>query len=192
MRNNLKKILSTGLVLLGLATLVPQGAWAGSNDQKNSNSTRVWVPGEERIQKQVLHQLRMLPYYSVFDDLSFKVNGNEVVLYGQVVGPVLKSDAEGVVKRVEGVERVINNVEVLPVSNFDDRIRLAEYRAIYRHVGLDRYGFQPMPPIHIIVKNGHVTLTGVVDSQADKDAAGIQANGVPGVFSVTNNLRVEK
>src|SRR6266567_4074338 len=114
MKNNLKNILATVLVLLGLATLVPQGVSARTIDQKKSAGTQVWVPGEERIQKEVLHQLRMLPYYTVFDDLSFKVNGNEVVLYGQVVQPVLKSDAEGVVKRVEGVERVINNVEVLP------------------------------------------------------------------------------
>lgn len=192
MRSNLKMVLSTVLVLLGLAIVVPQGVWAGENDpnQGKSASTKVWVPGEERIQKEVLHQLRMLPYYTIFDNLSFRVNGNEVELFGQVVRPVLKSDAEGVVKRVEGVSRVINNVEVLPVSNFDDRIRLAEYRAIYRRVGLDRYGFQAMPSIHIIVKNGHVTLTGVVDNNMDRNIAGIQANTVPGVFSVTNDLRV--
>jgi hyperosmotically inducible protein len=193
MRSNLKKVLSTVLVLLGLAIVVPQGVWAGENDQNlgKSSGTRVWVPGDERIQKDVLHQLRMLPYYSIFDNLAFRVNGNEVELYGQVVRPVLKSDAEGVVKRVEGVLRVINNIEVLPLSNFDDRIRLAEYRAIYRHVGLDRYGFQPLPPIHIIVKNGNVTLTGVVANQMDRNVAGIQANGVSGAFSVTNDLRVE-
>ena len=191
MRRNLKEVLSTVVVLLGLAIVVPQGVWAGTNDQNKSNGTRVWVPGEERIQKDVLHELRMLPYYTIFDNLSFKVNGNEVELYGQVVQPVLKSDAEGVVKRVEGVRRVVNNIEVLPTSNFDDRIRLAEYRAIYRHVGLDRYGFQAMPPIHIIVKNGNVTLTGVVANKMDRNIAGIQANTVPGVFSVTNDLRVE-
>ena len=107
-----------------------------------------------------------------------------------MAGGVLKSDAEGVVKRVEGVRRVINNIEVLPLSGFDNRIRLAEYRAIYRHIGLDRYGFGSMPSIHIIVKNGHVTLTGVVDNAMDRNVAGIQANAVPGVFSVTNDLRV--
>lgn len=190
MRKDLKRVLSTVLVLLGLAIVVPQGVWAGTNDQNKSNGTRVWVPGDERIQKEVLHQLRMLPYYTIFDDISFKVNGNEVVLYGQVVQPVLKSDAAGVVKHVEGVRQVTNNIEVLPTSNFDDRIRLAEYRAIYRRVGLDRYGFQPTPSIHIIVKNGHVTLTGVVDNNMDRNIAGIQANTVSGVFSVTNNLRV--
>ena len=191
MRNVFKKGLSTVLVLLGLAIVVPQGVWAGSNDQNKSSSTRVWVPGEERIQKDVMHQLRMLPYYSVFDNLSFRVNGNEVELYGQVVRPVLKSDAEHAVKHVEGVARVINNIEVLPTSNFDDRIRIAEYRAIYRQVGLDRYGFQADPSIHIIVKNGNVTLTGIVANNMDRNIAGITANTVPGVFSVTNDLKVE-
>lgn len=191
MKNVFKKGLSTVLVLLGLAIVVPQGVWAGTNDQNKSNGTRVWVPGEELIQKGVLHQLRMLPYYSIFDNLSFKVNGNEVVLYGQVVRPVLKSDAEHAVKHVEGVARVINNIEVLPPSNFDDRIRIAEYRAIYRRVGLDRYGFQPNPSIHIIVKNGNVTLMGIVANNMDRNLAGITANSVPGVFSVTNDLKVE-
>ncbi|HLY61617.1 MAG TPA: BON domain-containing protein [Terriglobia bacterium] len=191
MRNVFKKSLSTVLVLLGLAIVVPQGVWAGTNDQNKSNGTRVWVPGEERIQKDVLHQLRMLPYYSVFDNLSFRINGNEVELNGQVVRPVLKSDAEHAVQRVEGVRRVINNIEVLPTSNFDDRIRLAEYRAIYRRVGLDRYGFQANPSIHIIVKNGNVTLMGVVANNMDRNIAGVTANTVPGVFSVTNDLKVE-
>src|SRR5579862_1301591 len=191
MRNVFKKSLSTVLVLLGLGIVVPQGVWAGTNDQNKSNGTRVWVPGEERIQKDVLHQLRMLPYYSVFDNLSFRINGNEVELNGQVVRPVLKSDAEHAVQRVEGVRRVINNIEVLPTSNFDDRIRLAEYRAIYRRVGLDRYGFQANPSIHIIVKNGNVTLMGVVANNMDRNIAGVTANTVPGVFSVTNDLKVE-
>jgi hyperosmotically inducible protein len=103
----------------------------------------------------------------------------------------LKSDAEGVVKNVEGVEKVVNNIEVLPLSPMDDRIRIATYRAIYGQTGLDRYALQAIPPIHIIVNSGNVTLTGVVATQADKDMAGVRANGVPGVFSVTNNLRVE-
>ncbi len=194
MKKNLNKTLSTVLVLLGLVAVVPQGVWAGAGKQSQDKpgASRVWVPGEERIQKEVLHELRMLPYYSVFDNLSFRVNGNQVELMGQVTQPTLKSDAEGVVKRIEGVERVVNNLEVLPVSNFDDRIRIAEYRAIYRHAGLDRYAIQAMPPIHIIVKNGHVTLVGVVANVMDKNVAGIQANGVSGVFSVTNDLRVEK
>ena len=109
---------------------------------------------------------------------------------GQVTRPTLKSDAENVVKRIEGVERVVNNIEVLPLSPNDDRIRIAVYRAIYGQTGLDRYALQAVPPIHIIVKNGNVNLEGVVSSQADKDMANIRANGVPGVFGVTNNLRV--
>jgi hyperosmotically inducible protein len=134
----------------------------------------------------------MLPYYNVFDDLSFRVEGSEVILTGQVARPTLKSDAEGAVRHVEGVQRVVNQIEVLPLSNFDDRIRLAEYRAIYRSPGLDRYGMQSDPSIHIIVKNGNVKLTGVVANEMDRNIAGIRANGVFGVFSVTNDLRVEK
>jgi BON domain-containing protein len=190
---NINRVVSTGLVVLSLAALVPLGAWAQAGRQvvDQRGASQVWTPGEERMQREVLHQLRMLPYYTVFDDLSFKVNGNEVELYGQVVRPILKSDAEHAVKRVEGVARVINNIDVLPLSNFDDRIRIAEYRAIYRRVGLDRYGFQANPSIHIIVKNGNVTLTGVVANNMDRNIAGITANSVPGVFSVTNDLKVE-
>ena len=134
----------------------------------------------------------MLPYYGVFDNLAYRVNGSAVELYGQVTRPTLKSDAENVVKKIEGVERVVNNIEVLPTSPDDDRIRLAEYRAIYGQTALNRYSLQAVPPIHVIVKNGHVTLEGVVASEGDKNIAGIQANSVPGVFSVTNNLRIEQ
>jgi hyperosmotically inducible protein len=134
----------------------------------------------------------MLPYYGVFDNLSYRVDGSTVTLMGQVTRPTLKSDAENVVKGIEGVEKVNNQIQVLPVSPMDDKIRIAEYRAIYGHPGLDRYALQAVPPIHIIVDNGKVTLEGVVASQADKDQAGIRANTVSGVFSVTNSLRVEK
>jgi hyperosmotically inducible protein len=134
----------------------------------------------------------MLPYYGVFDNLEYRVDGGTVTLMGQVVRPTLKSDAERVVKHIEGVEQVVNNIEVLPLSPNDDRIRRAEFRAIYQGGQLaDRYGFQAVPSIHILVKNGHVTLVGVVNSEMDKNIAGVQANGVPGVFSVTNDLRVE-
>ena len=146
--------------------------------------------GEERLQRQVRHELVMLPYYGVFDHLAFRVNGDKVTLVGQVTRPTLKSDAENVVKRIEGVESVDNQIEVLPVSNNDDRIRVAVYRAIYGHAGLDRYALRAVPPIHIIVKNGNVTLEGVVATEADQNIANIQANGVAGVFSVKNNLRV--
>jgi hyperosmotically inducible protein len=111
---------------------------------------------------------------------------------GQVTRPTLKSDAENVVKKIEGVEHVDNQIEVLPVSPNDDKIRRAVFRAIYSDPTMDRYSIQAVPPVHIIVKNGNVTLEGVVATEADKNIAGIRANGVSGVFSVTNNLRVEK
>jgi hyperosmotically inducible protein len=149
--------------------------------------------GQARLVKEVRHELVMLPYYNVFDNLSYRVDGSKVMLMGQVTRPTLKSDAENVVKRIEGVTQVINQIEVLPLSPNDDQIRRAVYRAIYGNPALStRYGFQAVPSIHIIVKNGQVTLEGVVANEADKDIANVQANGVPGVFSVTNNLRVEK
>jgi hyperosmotically inducible periplasmic protein len=134
----------------------------------------------------------MLPYITVFDNLAFKVEGDKVILMGQVTKPVLKSDAEKAVKSVEGVEAVDNQIEVLPTSLNDDRLRRQLFRAIYGFATLQRYDMGVIKPIRIIVKNGHVTLEGVVDSQADKDTAGLRANGVSGVFSVTNNLRVAK
>jgi hyperosmotically inducible protein len=147
---------------------------------------------ESYMVRQVRHQLLMLPYYSTFDNIEFRVSGYNVELPGQVVRPTLKSDAEAAVKRIEGVERVSNQIEVLPVSFFDDRIRRAEYRAIYGNSVLRKYALQHPGPIHIIVKNGNVTLVGVVLNEMDRNVAGIQANSVPGVFSVTNNLRIEK
>ena len=144
----------------------------------------------DRIAKEVRHELVMLPFYSVFDDLAFRVDGGNVTLYGAVTLPTLKSDAERVVKKVEGVESVTNNIEVLPVSPNDDRIRRAVYRAIYSQPGLDLYSLRAVPTIHIIVKNGNVTLTGAVGNKGDKDRAGIAANGVSGVFSVKNDIQV--
>jgi hyperosmotically inducible protein len=146
----------------------------------------------ESVTREVRHQLVMLPYYSVFDNLEYKVDGSTVTLLGQVTKPVLKSDAENSVKRIEGVEKVVNNIEVLPLSPNDDRIRRAVYRAIYSFPSLQMYALQAVPSIHIIVKNGHVTLVGVAATKMDKDAAGIRANGVAGVFSVDNQLSVEK
>jgi hyperosmotically inducible protein len=146
----------------------------------------------ERIQKEVRHELVMLPFLTVFDNLAYKVDGYNVTLLGQVTKPTLKSDAEGAVKRIEGVEKVDNQIEVLPLSPMDDRLRLNLYEAIYGYPALQRYAMPVLKPIRIIVKNGHVTLEGVVDSEADKNIAGIRANGVPGVFSVTNNLAVAK
>jgi hyperosmotically inducible protein len=147
--------------------------------------------GQDRITREVRHELVMLPYYGVFDNLEYRVDGRTVTLLGQVTRPTLKTDAERVVKNIEGVDRVNNQIQVLPLSPMDDRIRMAEYRAIYGQTGLDRYALQAIPPIHIIVDNGHVTLEGVVGSQGDKDLANVRANTVNGVFSVTNNLKVE-
>ena len=132
--------------------------------------------------------LGRVPWYTVFDNLQYSVNGNEVTLSGQVVQPTVKADAENAVKHIEGVEKVNDQIEVLPTSPFDDQIRRAEYRAIYSQPNLQRYGVGNLQSIHIIVKGGHVTLEGVVDSQQDKDAANIYANSVPNVFSVENHL----
>jgi hyperosmotically inducible protein len=147
--------------------------------------------GQDRVAREVRHELVMLPYYGVFDNLAFRVDGGTVTLLGQVTRPTLKSDAENVVKGIEGVTRVENQIQVLPLSSMDDRIRIATYRAIFSKPGLDRYAMQAVPPIHIIVDNGKVTLDGVVASEGDKDLAGVAANGVSGVFAVNNNLRVE-
>ena len=146
----------------------------------------------ERIQKEVRHELVMLPFLTVFDNLAYKVDGYNVTLMGQVTNPVVKSDAESAVKRIEGVEKVDNQIEVLPLSPMDDRLRRSLYRAIYGYPALQRYAMPVIKPIRIIVKNGHATLEGVVDSEADKNLAGIRAKGVPGVFSVANNLVVAK
>lgn len=160
-----------------------------------SDTSRAFEDGgldESRIASQVRHELLQLPYYGVFDDLAFRIDGDTVTLLGAVVNPVLKTDAERAVKRIEGVGRVKNEIEVLPVSPDDDRIRMAEYKAIYGDPVLStRYGYRALPPIHIIVKNGTVTLVGVVANESDRNLAYIRANAVPGVFSVTNNLQIE-
>jgi hyperosmotically inducible periplasmic protein len=147
---------------------------------------------QERITREVRHELLMLPYFSVFDNISYKVEGNNVTLIGQVTQPTLKSDAGNVVKRIEGVEKVDNQIEVLPVSQMDDRLRQRLFRAIYGYAPLRKYDMGTIKPIRIIVKNGHVTLEGVIDNETDKNLAYIRANGVHGVFSVTNNLQVVK
>jgi len=163
-----------------------------AKQEKNHNDAFVrGSPDEARIAHEVRHELVMLPYYGIFDDLAFRVDGSTVTLLGAVVLPVLKSDAENVVKRVEGVTKVINDIEVLPPSPMDDQIRRAEYRVIYGDPTIGtKYGYQALPSIHIIVKNGHVTLEGVVDNQFDKTLINTRANTVPNVFSVTNNLQV--
>lgn len=145
---------------------------------------------QDRIVREVRHELLMLPYFGVFDYIAFKVDGGNVVLLGQVVRPVLKSDAENAVKRIEGVDRVDNQIEVLPPSSIDDGLRIKLFRAIYDYPALERYALGVQKPIRIIVKGGRVTLEGVVDSDADKNLVGVRANGVSGIFSVTNNLQV--
>jgi hyperosmotically inducible protein len=162
----------------------PLGAQQGMNNQKGARNSEEW------LKKEVRHELLTLPWYSVFDNLAYSVSGNEVTLSGQVVQPTLKSDAENAVKHIEGVEKVNNQIEVLPTSPMDDQIRRAEYRAIYSQDLLSRYGVGNLQSIHIIVKNGHVTLEGFVDSQQDKDAATLYAKGVSNVFSVDNHLMV--
>ena len=148
--------------------------------------------GRMRIEREVRHELVMLPYYTVFDNLSFKVDGGRVTLLGQVTRPTLKQDAENAVRGIEGVEKIDNRIEVLPPSPNDDRIRRAVYGAIFSTPGIDRYTLSAVPSIHIIVNRGHVTLEGVVANQADKNTAEIKAKGVPGAFSVTNNLQLER
>jgi len=170
---------------IALASVPLLGAASHAADRKSGIAP-------DRLAREVRHELVMLPYYGVFDNLAYSINGATVTLTGQVSRPTLKSSAENVVKRIEGVERVVNQIEVLPLSSHDDNIRMATYRAIYGHTALNRYALRAVPPIHIIVKNGNVTLEGIVANEADKNIAGMQANGVSGVFSVTNNLHVEK
>lgn len=146
----------------------------------------------ERIQKEVRHELVMLPFLTVFDNLAYKVDGYNVTLLGQVTNPQLKSDAGKSIQKIEGVEKVDNQIEVLPTSPFDDRLRQRLYRAIYAYPPMQRYAMPVLKPIRIVVKNGNVTLEGVVDSEADKNIAGMRAHGVSGSFSVTNNLVVAK
>jgi len=145
---------------------------------------------QERITKEVRHQILMLPDFDTFDNIAFKLNGYDVILYGQVVQPSLKDSAAKVIKKIEGVERVENHIEVLPTSGNDDRLRRDLFIAIYRYGPLQHYGVGSNRPIRIIVNHGNVTLEGVVDREADKNMAYIRANGVPGVFSVKNNLVV--
>lgn len=156
--------------------------------QRNEPSARA----VERIQREVRHELLMLPYLDVFDNLAYKVDGYDVTLFGQVTRPTLKSDAGNVVKKIEGVEKVDNQIEVLPPSPMDDRLRLRLYRAIYGYPPLQKYALGVQKPIRIIVKSGNVSLEGVVDNEGDKNTAGIRAKTVPGIFNVANNLQVVK
>jgi hyperosmotically inducible protein len=176
-------------LLIALASLLAMATLGAAQDAPRDQPS---AKSQERIVKEVRHELLMLPYFGVFDYIAFKVEGYNVALLGQVVRPVTKSDAENAVKHIEGVEKVDNQIEVLPPSPMDDGLRVQLYRAIYGFPALEKYALGVQKPIRILVKNGHLTLEGVVDSDGDKNLVGIRANGVSGVFSVTNNLQVVK
>jgi hyperosmotically inducible protein len=146
---------------------------------------------EGQLEKNIRHELIMLSNYTVFDNLEFRLkDDNTVILSGQVVWATLKDDAKQAVEHVEGVKDIENDIEILPISPSDYTIRRREFFTIYNQVGFERYAIQAVPPIHIIVKNGNVTLEGVVDDQYDRNLAEMAANNVPDVFHVTNNLRI--
>jgi len=180
--------MKTRLMILFAGLLALSALSIAQDAQRDQASTRA----QERITREVRHELLMLPYFGVFDYIAYQVDGYNVTLMGQVVRPSLKSDAGNVVKRIEGVEKVDNQIEVLPPSPMDDHLRARLFRAIYQYPALQKYELGVQKPIRIIVKSGRVTLEGVVDSDADKNLVGLRANGVPGIFSVTNNLQVVK
>ncbi len=169
------------MISLGLMALFCGFAFGASNGKEPAN----------RIQREVRHELLSLSRYGVFDNIAYRVDGTQVTLMGQVTQPVLKDDAGTAVKGIEGVTRVNNDIEVLPLSDMDWGIRKAVYRAIYGDPGLSRYAYQAVPSIHIIVKHGNVTLEGAVANQMDSSLANTRANAVPGVFSVTNHLQLD-
>jgi hyperosmotically inducible protein len=183
------------LLALVASTFILASGVRASDKDKNDKHLDPYVTGpanESRLVQEVRHQLVRLPYYGVFDDLGFQVNGSTVTLLGQVTQPVLKDDAGRAVKKIEGVTNVVNNIEVLPLSPNDDNIRRGVYRAIYGDPNIStRYGFQALPSIHILVKNGNVRLEGVVANEMDRNIVGIRANGVPGAFHVQNDLKIE-
>jgi hyperosmotically inducible protein len=188
-----QSLMALPVALVALALALPAAGSSLQGDEPKAGSAQDLSRAQERLARQVRHELVMLPFYGVFDNLAYSLQGvDTVTLSGQVTRPTLKSSAENVVKGIEGVGKVINNIEVLPNSPNDDKLRLATYRAIYGRTGLDRYAVRAVPPIHIIVKNGNITLEGVVATEMDKNLAGMAANGVSGAFGVTNNLRVEQ
>lgn len=180
MKPRLLTLAISGLILATLAASLPMNA------QRDEPSAKA----QERITREVRHELLMLPWFGVFDYIAFKVDGYNVTLLGQVVRPSLKSDAENVVKHIEGVEKVDNQIEILPPAPIDDRLRRRLFRAIYGYPPLEKYELGVQKPIRIIVKSGRVTLEGVVDNESDKNLVGLRANSVSGIFSVTNNLQV--
>lgn len=188
MRKGLQTFLAA-ILALGTAGL----AFAGSTDEAAQQSmSSVNQRLDQRLSGEVRHELNMIPEFTVFDNLAYRVDGGTVTLLGQVRDAIVKDSAEARVKHLEGVERVDNQIEILPASFNDDRIRRQVANAVFNDPRLFNYGIQSVPPIHIIVKNGHVNLEGMVRTQTDKNDAFIRANGVPGVFSVENNLQVEQ
>jgi len=147
--------------------------------------------GEVSAEK-VRKELVTLPFYSIYDNVMFRVDGSTVTLMGSVIRPTMKTSAERVVRKIEGVDQVVNEIEVLPLSPFDDGIRIRVARALYGNNVLNRYAIGANPPIRVVVKNGEVTLEGIVNNEMERNVAFITANGVSGVFKVTNNLRVER
>ncbi len=182
------RAVACGAVLFGM--LLPGVLQVAGQDQSQLHAAP--AINTERIAREVRHEILMLPYYDVFDNIGFKVEGYNVTLVGQVTNPAVKSDAGNAVKRIEGVEQVNNQIEVLPPSPMDNQIRRRVFRAVYGFGPLQKYDMPVIKPIRIIVKGGHVTLEGVVDNETDKNTAGIRANSVPGIFSVKNNLQVAK
>jgi len=188
---------ATVILAVLFMSVAAYGANGSTQDQNNhsvqsTGSAGLSQKGVDRIVKEARHQLVMLPFYGVFDNLLYKVSTDgTVTLLGEVSRPTLKSDAARAMMEIEGVERIDNQIKVLPVSPNDDRIRLATYRKIYGNSVLSQYQLRAVPPIHIIVENGHVTLEGAVARQMEKQVAEMQANSISGVFSVANNLRVE-
>lgn len=171
----------TNQILAVVLATMPVAMFAAPN-----NPSPVLTKTEQRVR----HELLMLPFLSIYDNVSFQVDGDKVILSGHVIRPTLKTDAERVVRRLEGVSSVENNIELLPLSPFDNALRLRVAQAIYGYGPLNRYALGAQPPIRIIVKNGNVTLEGVVGNTMDRNLAFIRANGVSGVFSVTNSLAV--
>lgn len=188
-------LLLTLVLFFAVASLVPGSGWARGATSRPAQSHKSSPAPTQRytrvaLVKEVRHVLVMQPFYTVFDQFEFKVHGEAITLMGQVVRPVLKSDAASAVKHLDGVTSVKNEIKVLPPSPIDDRIRLQEFRAIYSAPGFEKYAIQAVPPIHIIVDMSRVSLYGVVDSQADKIVADLRAKQVPQVLSVTDHLRV--
>jgi hyperosmotically inducible protein len=186
LKKNRKKLLAIAatLSLLILAGISFGSTPNGTNPAGSKNQTL-------SLADQVRHELVMLPYLGIFDNLGFSIDDSKaVVLSGQVVRPILKSDAVLAVKNITGVSKVIDNIEVLPLSPFDDAIRIRTFRAIFSMPGFEKYAFQAVSPLRIIVKNGNITLIGFVGSQMDKIQAKMAARSIPGAFSVTDDLTV--